>query len=139
MRAGGSGGVIGSRSPAVAAGELVQARLGWQTHTTLPGGVLQKLDPALGSPLDWIGPLGGTALTAYFGMLDVGAAKAGETVLVSAASGGVGQMAGPIAKLQGCRVVGFAGGTAKCAFVQRELGFDAPHNHKARQGKNTAT
>lgn len=131
MRAGGIGRVLESRSPAVQPGDLVQARLGWQTHTTLPGSVLQKLDPALGSALDWIGPLGGTALTAYFGILDVGAAKAGETVLVSAASGGVGQMAGQIAKLAGCRVVGTAGGAEKCAFVTRELGFDDAIDYKA--------
>ena len=131
MRAGGIGRVLESRSPAAQPGDLVQARLGWQSHTTLPGSVLQKLDPALGSALDWIGPLGGTALTAYFGILDVGAAKASETVLVSAASGGVGQMAGQIARLAGCRVVGTAGGAEKCAFVTRELGFDDAIDYKA--------
>lgn len=131
MRAGGIGRVVESRSSQVQAGDLVQGRLGWQTHATLPGRVLQKLDRSLGSPMDWIGPLGGTALTAYFGLLDVGGAKAGETVLVSAASGGVGQMAGQIAKLTGCRVVGIAGGAEKCAFVTRELGFDAAIDYKA--------
>ncbi|MFN4091053.1 MAG: NADP-dependent oxidoreductase, partial [Alphaproteobacteria bacterium] len=131
MRAGGVGRVLESRSPAVRPGDLVQARLGWQSHVTLPGDVLQRLDPALGGPLDWIGPLGGTALTAYFGLLDVGAAKPGETVLVSAASGGVGQMAGQIARLTGCRTVGIAGGPDKCRFVREELGFDAAIDYKA--------
>src|SRR3546814_170540 len=71
-------------------------------------------------------------------MLDVGAAKAGETVLVSAASGGVGQMAGQIAKLHGCRVIGIAGGAAKCAFVKDELGFDAAIDYKAEPDIKTA-
>ena len=131
MRAGGIGRVIESRSDELAVGDLVQARLGWQSHPTLPGSEVQKLDLSLGSADDWIGPLGMTGLTAYFGMRDVGRIRPGETVLVSGAGGGVGQLAGQIAGIEACRVVGIAGGPEKCAFLTNELGFDAAIDYKA--------
>jgi NADPH-dependent curcumin reductase CurA len=131
MRAGGIGRVLASADPAYRPGDYVNARLGWQTHPTVPAAECQKLDLAVGSPKDWIGPLGTTALTAYFGLFDVGAAKPGETVLVSAAAGGVGQMAAQMAKVQGCRVVGIAGGPEKCAYLRDELGLDAAIDYKA--------
>ena len=131
MRAGGIAKVIESRIEGIKPGDHVMARLGWQSHPTLGSEGMHKIDPALGSLEDWIGPLGTTALTAWFGMREVGQIKAGETVLVSGAAGGVGQVAGQVAKLEGCRVVGIAGGTAKCRFVTEELGFDAAIDYKA--------
>jgi NADPH-dependent curcumin reductase CurA len=130
MRATGIGRVLESRTGDLQSGDLVQGRLGWQSHSTLAREDLTKLDTGLGAALDWMGPLGGTALTAYFGIRDVGAVQPSDTVLVSAAAGGVGQMAGQIARLEGCRVVGTAGGEAKCDFITRELGFDAAIDYK---------
>lgn len=131
MRAGGIAKVIESRIEGIAPGDHVLARLGWQSHPTLGPEGMHKIDPALGSLEDWIGPLGTTALTAWFGMREIGRIEAGETVLVSGAAGGVGQVAGQVAKLEGCRVVGIAGGSAKCRFVTEELGFDAAIDYKA--------
>jgi NADPH-dependent curcumin reductase CurA len=131
MRAGGIARVADSRAEGFAPGDLVQARLGWQSHLTLPAADVQKLDLALGAPLDWIGLLGMTGVTAYFGMREVGAIRPGQTVLVSGAAGGVGQVAGQIGRVEACRVVGIAGGAAKCAFLTRELGFDAAIDYKA--------
>ncbi len=131
MRAGGVGRVIASEDPNFQPGDFVNARLGWQTRPTVKASECQKLDLSIGGPKDWIGPLGTTALTAYFGLFDVGAAKQGETVLVSAAAGGVGQMAAQMAKIQGCRVVGIAGGPEKCRFLTEELGLDATIDYKA--------
>ena len=131
MRAGGVGRVLASEDPAFQPGDYVNARLGWQTHPTVKAAECQKLDLSVGSPQDWIGPLGTTALTAYFGLFDVGAARPGETVLVSAAAGGVGQMVAQMAKIQGCRVVGIAGGAEKCRYLTDELGLDAVIDYKA--------
>lgn len=130
MRAGGLCRVIESRIEGIATGDLVATRPGWQSHPTLPADALQKIDPALGSPEDWVGPLGTTGLTAWFGIREVGAIKEGETVLVSAASGAVGQMVGQIAKLEGCRVIGTAGTAEKCRILVDELGFDAAINYR---------
>ena len=107
-----AGGVACSGKPGArfAPGDYIQGRLGWQTHPTITAGGTHKLDLSLGSLEDWIGPLGTTALTAWFGIQDVGALSADDFVLVSGAAGGVGQMAGQFAKLEGCRVVGVAGG-----------------------------
>jgi hypothetical protein len=130
MRAGGVARVVDSRAEGFAPGDLVQARLGWQSHPTLPSAELEKLDLSLGAPLDWIGLLGMTGVTAYFGMRDIAAVRPGKTVLVSGAAGGVGQVAGQIGRIEACRVVGIAGGPAKCAFLTRELGFDAAIDYK---------
>ena len=131
MRAGGIGRVLVSEDPAFQVGDFVNARLGWQSHPTVRAKDSQKLDLSVGTPQDWIGPLGTTALTAYFGLFDVGAAKAGETVLISAAAGGVGQMAAQMAKIKGCRVVGIAGGAEKCRYLSETLGLDAVIDYKA--------
>ena len=131
MRAGGIARVIESRAAGFAAGDLVQARTGWQTHPTLAGADIEKLDTGAGTPLDWLGLLGMTGLTAYFGLRDVGRARPGETVLVSGAAGAVGQVVGQIARIEACRVVGIAGGAAKCAVLTGELGFDAAIDYKA--------
>jgi NADPH-dependent curcumin reductase CurA len=138
MMGGGIGRVLESRSEEFAAGDLVQARLGWQTHPTIPARYLQKLDLALGTVEDWIGPLGLSAVTAYFGLRDIGDLKANDRVLVSAAAGGVGQIAVQIARIEGCRVVGIAGGAEKCAFVARELGADAAIDYKAEKNLSAA-
>jgi NADPH-dependent curcumin reductase CurA len=91
MRGGGIARVLESRADGFKPGELVQARLGWQTHPTIPAKYLQKIDLARGDALAWIGPLGLSAVTAYFGMQDIAAVKPGDRVLVSGAAGGVGQ------------------------------------------------
>lgn len=131
MRAGGIGRVIESRAEGFAPGDLVQGRVGWQTHPTLRASETQKLDLGLGSPEDWMGPLGMTALTAYFGVRDVGALRPGQTLLVSGAAGGVGQIAAQIGKIEACRVVGIAGGAEKCTFLTQTLGLDAAIDYKA--------
>src|SRR5688572_8015112 len=133
MRGGGIARVLESRSEGFAAGDLVQARLGWQTHPTIAGRFLQKLDLTLGTVEDWIGPLGLSAVTAYFGLRDVGDLKPNDRVLVSAAAGGVGQIAVQIARIEGCRVVGIAGGPEKCAFVAGELGADSAIDYKSEK------
>jgi NADPH-dependent curcumin reductase len=131
MRGGGIARVLESRADGFRPGELVQARLGWQTHPSLPAKYLQKVDLARGDALAWIGPLGLSAVTAYFGMRDIGAVKPGDRVLVSAAAGGVGQIAAQIARIEACRVVGIAGGTEKCAFLSDELRLDGVIDYKA--------
>jgi NADPH-dependent curcumin reductase len=135
MRGGGIARVLESRSTSFQPGELIQARLGWQSHPTLPAKYLQK---ALGDPLAWIGPLGLSAVTAYFGMRDVGALKPGDRVLVSAAAGGVGQIAAQIAKIEACHVVGIAGGPDKCAYLANQLRLDAVIDYKAEPDLSAA-
>jgi NADPH-dependent curcumin reductase len=131
MRGGGIARVLQSQSAKFHQGELVQARLGWQSHPTLPAKYLQKVDLTRGDALAWIGPLGLSAVTAYFGMRDIGAVTPGENVLVSAAAGGVGQIAAQIARIEACRVVGIAGGTEKCTYLADELRLDAVIDYKA--------
>jgi NADPH-dependent curcumin reductase CurA len=131
MRAGGIGRVLVSEDPNFSPGDYVQARLGWQSHPTVHAEDTQKLDLSVGSPRDWIGPLGTTALTAYFGLFDVGALKENETVLISAAAGAVGQMAAQMAKIRGCHVVGIAGGPEKCRYLTETLGLDGAIDYKA--------
>ena len=133
MRGGGIARVLESRDEDFAPGDMVQARVGWQTHPTIAGRHLQKLDLTLGTVEDWIGPLGLSAVTAYFGLRDVGGLLVGDRVLVSAAAGGVGQIAVQIARIEGCRVVGIAGGAQKRAWVANELGADAAIDYKAEE------
>ena len=130
MRGGGVGRVVSSRYEGLAPGDLVQGRPGWQSRPTLPGDHLQKLDLNLGNALDWIGPLGGTGLTAYFGLFEVGEMKPDDVVLVSAAAGGVGQMACQMAKIHGCRTIGIAGGPEKCGFIADAFGLDGVIDYK---------
>ena len=110
---------------------IVEDRLGWQEYAIGGGPTLRKVDPSLAPVSTANGVLGMPGMTAYFGLLDVGQPRPGETVVVSAASGAVGQVVGQIGKIMGCRVVGIAGGTRKCAFVKDELGFDACIDYKA--------
>ena len=131
MRAGGVGRVLESRVAGFEPGDYIQGRLGWQSHPTITASGTHKLDLSLGSIEDWIGPLGTTALTAWFGIRDVGALSSDDRVLVSGAAGGVGQMAGQFAKLEGCQVVGVAGGPEKCQYLTNELNFDAAIDYKA--------
>ena len=114
MRGGGIARVLESLSGTYKPGDLVEARLGWQTHPTIPARFLQPVDTSRGDALAWIGPLGLSAVTAYFGMRDIGTVTPGERVLVSAAAGGVGQIAAQIGRIEACHVAGLAGGPAKC-------------------------
>ena len=138
MHGGGIARVLESRSEGLAPGDFVQARLGWQTHPTIAGRYLQKLDLSLGNVEDWIGPLGLSAVTAYFGLRDIGDLRSSDRVLVSAAAGGVGQIAVQIARIEGSRVVGIAGGARKCAFVADELRADAAIDYKAEKNLSAA-
>lgn len=130
MRAGGAGRVIASQNPAFAVGDYVTGVLGAQEYVLSNGQGLNKVDPKLAPLPVYVGTLGITGLTAYFGLLDVGQLKAGDTVVVSGAAGAVGMVAGQIAMIKGCRAVGIAGGPEKCAFVVKELGFDACIDYK---------
>ena len=131
MRAGAAGIIEESNNPAFAVGDAVQGVFGVQTYAISNGDRVAKVDTRQ-APLErWIGGLGMPGWTAYFGLLDVGQPKAGETVVVSAASGAVGSVVGQIAKIKGCRAVGIAGGPEKCRYVTQELGFDACVDYKA--------
>ncbi len=131
MRGVGLGFVETSKNPAFAAGDLVQGLLGWQQYyLSASGKDLNKL-PALPIPLDaHFGLLGHIGFTSYFGLLDIGKPKEGETLVVSAAAGAVGSIAGQIGKIKGCRVVGIAGSREKCEWLTGELGFDAAVNYR---------
>ena len=122
--------VMESRHPDFKAGDLVQGYDGWQTHAVSSGAGVRRLDPAQAPISTALGVLGMPGMTAYVGLLDIGRPKAGETVVVSAASGAVGSVVGQIAKLKGCRAVGIAGARDKCDYVVDELGFDACVNYK---------
>jgi NADPH-dependent curcumin reductase CurA len=126
------GEVVASAHPQFAAGDIVVGARGWQTHTASQAAQLTKL-PRGGAPLStYLGVLGMPGVTAYSGMTDIGEPKAGETVVVSAASGPVGSVAGQLAKRAGARVVGIAGGPEKCLWVQQSLGFDDCVDHRLR-------
>jgi NADPH-dependent curcumin reductase CurA len=112
-----------------AVGDWVLAYTGWQDYAVSDGTGLTKLDPKLAQPSYALGVLGMPGFTAYMGLLDIGAPKAGETVVVAAATGAVGSVVGQIAKLKGCRVVGIAGGAQKCKSAVDDLGFDACIDH----------
>ena len=123
--------VIESKHPALKPGDFVQTQDGWRTHGVSKGAHARTLDPSQAPISTALGVLGMPGMTAYVGLLDIGQPKAGETVVVSAASGAVGAVVGQIAKLKGCRVVGIAGAKDKCDYVVSELGFDACVNYKA--------
>jgi len=136
MRAGGVGKVIASGSASFAVGDYVSGGLGVQTHSHFDGEALKKaglvkIDARLAPLPKWLNALGMPGMTAYFGLLEIGQPKPGETVVVSGAAGAVGQTVGQVARIKGCRVVGIAGGQAKCDFVVKELGFDACIDYKA--------
>lgn len=129
MTGGGAGKVLASNNPKFTPGDFVESIFGWQTHPVLSGRGVRKLDPSI--PVSTaLGVLGMPGLTAYFGLLDVCAPKAGETVVVSGAAGAVGSFVGQIAKIKGCRVIGIAGGDNKVAHIVNDFGFDAAYNYK---------
>lgn len=126
------GKVVQSANPSFAEGEFVTGVMSWEEYTVVKDGKgVRKVDVVPGVPLsNYVGLLGMPGTTAYFGLLDIGDPKPGETVYVSAASGAVGQVVGQIAKLKGCRVVGSAGSADKVQYLTDELGFDAAFNYK---------
>jgi NADPH-dependent curcumin reductase CurA len=129
MRAGAVGRVINSNHPGIVAGDHVVGMLGVQQYAVAKGKGLTKVDPGLAPLPVYLGTLGMPGMTAYFGLLEVGKPKAGDTVVVSGAAGAVGQVVGQIAKIKGCHVVGIAGGADKCAYL-RSIGFDAAIDYK---------
>jgi NADPH-dependent curcumin reductase len=136
MRAGGIGKVVASRNPKFAVGDLVSGAIGVQEYAAVSQDGMRKaglfkIDARLGGVTQWLNVLGMPGMTAYFGLLDVGQPRPGDTVVVSGAAGAVGQTVGQLAKIKGCRVVGIAGGRAKCDWVVNELGFDACVDYKA--------
>jgi NADPH-dependent curcumin reductase CurA len=122
--------VVESRNPAFAKGDFVTGYDGWQAYGMSNGKELRKLDPKIVPISTAIGVLGMPGLTAFVGLMDIGQPTAGETVVVSAASGAVGAVVGQLAKIKGCRAVGIAGSPDKCKYVVDELGFDACINYK---------
>ncbi|OBK92344.1 NADP-dependent oxidoreductase [Mycobacterium asiaticum] len=133
MRGGGIGEVIASKNPNLPVGQVVQGLLGWQEYVVASASTMvMPVEVAEGvSPSAYMGALGMTGLTAWIGIRDIGKPKPGETVVISAAAGAVGSVAGQLAKADGARVVGIAGGPEKCALLTDELGFDAAVDHKA--------
>ncbi len=132
MVGGAAGTVVNSRTPAFSVGDTVEGRLGWQSYALSDGSGVRKVDESLGPLQTSIGILGMPGLTAYFGFLDVCEPNPGETVVVSAASGAVGQIVGQIAKIMGCKVTGTAGSDSKVQYIVDELGFDSGINYKTQ-------
>jgi len=131
MRAGAIAEVVASRHEAFAVGDHVSALFGVQQYALSDGRGVTKVDPGVAALPTYLGTLGMPGMTAYFGLLEEGRPVAGETVVVSGAAGAVGSAVGQIAKLEGCRVVGIAGGAEKCAWLTGELGFDAAIDYQA--------
>jgi NADPH-dependent curcumin reductase CurA len=131
MRAGSVIEVTASNHPDFQPGDHVVGTFGVQEYVVSDGKGAMRIDTSLAPPSTYLGALGMSGMTAYFGLLDVGELKEGETVVVSGAAGAVGTMAGQIAKAKGCRVVGIAGGPEKCALLVDELGFDAAIDYRA--------
>ena len=133
MRAAAVGQVLESRHPGFAPGDLVQGAFGWQDYIATDGQgftAMRKLPPGVPPNLA-LSLFGITGPTAYFGITEIGQAKAGETVVVSGAAGSTGSVAGQIAKINGCRVIGTAGGATKCDWLVKEAGFDAAIDYKS--------
>jgi len=130
MRAGAIGRVIASEHPGFAVGEHVYGTFGVQEYAVSDGRGVITVDTSLADLPVYLGVLGMTGLTAYFALLDVGKPQEGDTVVVSGAAGAVGSVAGQIAKIKGCRVIGIAGGPEKCRVVTEEFGFDAAIDYR---------
>ncbi|RFA26187.1 NADP-dependent oxidoreductase [Alkalilimnicola ehrlichii] len=135
MRALGAGQVIRSRDAKFKEGDWVSGIVGVQEYAAVPAKELTPIDPSLAPVAKYLGVLGMPGMTAYFGLLEVGQPKEGETVVISGAAGAVGQVVGQVAKLKGCKVVGIAGGPEKCRFLTEELGFDGAIDYKAEDVK----
>jgi NADPH-dependent curcumin reductase CurA len=123
--------VVASHNAEFSVGDIVEGRFGWQEYALGSTSSMRKIDPTLAPISTANGILGMTGMTAYCGLFEIGTPKVGETVIVSAASGAVGQVVGQLAKHAGCHVVGIAGGPKKCAFVRDQLGFDDCIDYKA--------
>jgi NADPH-dependent curcumin reductase CurA len=130
MVGGGAGRIVESKNRDFTVGDIVEIYMGWQEYAVSNGKGLRKLDPSIPVPVS-LGVVGGTGLSAYFGLLDVCDPKPGETVVVSGAAGAVGSVAGQIAKIKGCRTVGIAGSAEKVDWLKRECGFDEAFDYKA--------
>jgi NADPH-dependent curcumin reductase CurA len=126
-----AGEVVESQDPNFKPGDKVLTQLGWQLYGVAKGRELVKIDATRAPMSHYLGVLGMPGITAWFGLLEIGQPKPGETVVVSAASGAVGSVVGQLARIKGCRVVGIAGGQAKCDYVVQQLGFDACIDYKA--------
>jgi len=126
------GRVLRSRTPRFSSGDIVEGPLGWQTHAVTDGIGIRKVNESVAPVQANLGILGMPGMTAYFGFLDVCEPIPGDTVVVSAASGAVGQVVGQIAKVMGCRVIGTAGSDDKVNYIVQELGFDAGINYKTQ-------
>jgi hypothetical protein len=135
---GGTAGVVeASQNPAFAPGDAVVGYLGWAEYGLSDGTMLNKVDTRHVPLSAYLGPVGMPGVTAWYGLKQICKPQAGETVLVSAASGAVGSVVGQLAKLAGCRAIGIAGGPDKCAYVRDELGFDACIDHRAHADVRT--
>jgi NADPH:quinone reductase len=128
------GGVVGrvvqSRNPAFKEGDIVEGMFGWQDYAVSNGQGVRIIDPSLAPISTALGILGMPGLTAYFGLLEIGKPRSGETVVVSGAAGAVGSLVGQIAKIKGCRAIGIAGADDKISYLVDELGFDGAFNYK---------
>ena len=131
MRAGAVGKVVASKHPDFKEGDEVSGGFGVQAYALSDGKGVVKVDTSFAPLPTYLGTLGMPGMTAYFGILDTGQPKEGETVLVSGAAGAVGSVVGQIAKIKGCRVVGIAGGEKKCKYITEELGFDEAIDYKS--------
>ncbi len=131
MRGLGMGVVVKSRNPAFQEGDIVQGMTGWQSHVVTDGRSFSQVPANSGLPLSvYMGPLGMTGITAYFGLLDIGRPEAGETLVVTGAAGAVGSIACQIGKIKGMNVVGLAGSDDKCQWLEEELGIDKAVNYR---------
>jgi NADPH-dependent curcumin reductase len=137
MRALGVGVVTASRNPRFAVGDHVSGVFGVQEYAVTDGRGVTKIDTRVAALPKYLSVLGMTGMTAYFGLLDTGQLKPGEMVVVSAAAGAVGAVAGQIAKIKDCSVVGIAGGSEKCRYIVQELGFDAAIDYKSEDVKQS--
>jgi NADPH-dependent curcumin reductase CurA len=133
MVAGGVARIVESKNAHFAPDDIVEIYMGWQEYVVSNGRGVRKLDPAAAPVSTALGVLGGTGLTAYFGLLDVCNPKLGETVVVSGAAGAVGSIVGQIAKIKGCRTVGIAGGDDKVEWILKDCGYDAAFNYKTTE------
>ena len=124
------GRVVASRDERFSEGDYVQGLFGVREYAVVPGKGLQKIDPDVAPLPKWLGVLGMPGMTAYIGLMEIGKPQEGQTVVVSGAAGAVGSLVGQIAKLQGARAVGIAGGPEKCHYITEELGFDAAIDYK---------
>lgn len=131
MVGGAVGKVVQSNLPGFQVGDIVTGRFGWQSHALSDGQMVQKIDPDAAPISTALGVLGMPGITAFVGLNDHGRPKAGETLVVAAATGAVGSLVGQLGKAYGLRVVGVAGGADKCRFATEELGFDACIDHRA--------